>query len=264
VQTRHDEIVVLRRVEYGESDLIITALSREGGVISALARGARASKRRFGGLGLLSVATASLVKRPRRELWELSGVELRRMYGGLAADVAAMAHASYGTELVRELLLAEQPEPAIFDLLLELYETLHEVGPSPPALRAFELRLLDALGLAPVLTRCVRCDAELPMGGGEGARFFSALGGVACRGCAEGQAGGRPLDPAARALLVAAAALPLERAAQDLQGASGAIARQARDAMVGLVLAHVGKPLRSLEFIAALRGGKDATRGPKP
>jgi hypothetical protein len=83
-------------------------------------------------------------------------------------------------------------------------------------------------------------------------------GGVACRGCGAGA--GRDLDPGARALLVAAAELPLERAARDLAGVERRAARQARDAMVSLVLHQVGKPLRSLEFIARLRGGGDARR----
>ena len=255
-----DDIVVLRRVEYGDSDLIITALARQAGIVSALARGARRSKKRFGGgLGLFGVARATLVKRPRRELWELSSTELETSFDALAIDVAAMAHASYGTELVRELVAPEQSEPEVFALLLELYRTLAEVGASPPALRSFELRLLAALGLAPVLTRCIRCDYALAMGEGEGASLDARWGGVACRRCAP-EGAGKPLDPAARALLVAAAELPLGRAAADLGAIRGDAARQARDAMVSLVLGHVGRPLRSLEFIAKLRGGGPRAR----
>lgn len=261
--TRTDDIIVLRRVEYGDADLIVTALSREGGVVSALARGARRSSKRFaGGLGSFGVVRATLGKRPRRDLWELQAAELCRAYAGLAADVAAMAHASYGTELVRELLPAEQPEPFIFDLLVELYDAIAAHGASPPALRSFELGLLAALGLAPVLSRCVRCDETLPMGAGEGAVLSAALGGVVCGRCGDGRVAGRSLDPGARALLVAAAELLPGSAASDLAGAEREAAREARDAMVSLVLSHVGKPLRSLEFIAKLRGG--GARGERP
>lgn len=249
-------------MEYGESDLILTLLAREHGVISAIARGARRSRKRFGaGLGFFNVSSATFARSPRRELFELSSVELRRAFASVAADVAAMAHASYGTEVARELLPAETPEPEVFDLVVELYETLSVAGASPFALRAFELRLLSALGLAPVLSRCVGCSRDLPLGAGDGAVLSPSRDGVLCSRCCGEGGEGRKLEPGARALLLAAAELPLEGAA-ELSGAERELSRQARDAMVSLILRHVGKSLRSLEFIAKLRGGgsgQDAT-----
>ncbi|HSM92508.1 MAG TPA: DNA repair protein RecO, partial [Anaeromyxobacteraceae bacterium] len=44
------EGIVLRVVDYGESDRIVTLLTRERGKVGAYARGARASRRRFPGL----------------------------------------------------------------------------------------------------------------------------------------------------------------------------------------------------------------------
>ena len=41
--------VVLRTVDYGERDRVVTLLSRERGKLSAFARGGRSSQRRFGG-----------------------------------------------------------------------------------------------------------------------------------------------------------------------------------------------------------------------
>ncbi len=61
-QLRTDAIVV-RRVAYGEADLIVTLYTRELGKISALARSARRSRKRFGGgLELFNITSLELKK----------------------------------------------------------------------------------------------------------------------------------------------------------------------------------------------------------
>ena len=55
---------MLRAVSYGESDRVVTLFGRTTGRVSALARGARKSQRRFaGGLGLCSVGDVSVRER---------------------------------------------------------------------------------------------------------------------------------------------------------------------------------------------------------
>ncbi|HEV8244483.1 MAG TPA: recombination protein O N-terminal domain-containing protein, partial [Polyangiaceae bacterium] len=48
-KTWDSEALVVRRVEYGDSDLVLGLFTQKLGRISALARGARRSQRRFGG-----------------------------------------------------------------------------------------------------------------------------------------------------------------------------------------------------------------------
>src|SRR6185436_20315695 len=111
------EAMVLRQTPFGESDAVVVLFTREHGRISALARGARASKRRFAGaLGLLVLARVDVKRRPRGDLWSLEAAEIAREWTALAGDVAALAHASYAVEIVRELSPAEHPEPQLLDL----------------------------------------------------------------------------------------------------------------------------------------------------
>ncbi len=70
--------VVLRTVDYGEADRVVTLLCREGGKRSALARGARRSSKRFGaGLSLFGVGEATLLERPGAEARHAGGVSRR-------------------------------------------------------------------------------------------------------------------------------------------------------------------------------------------
>lgn len=247
------QAIVLRSVPYRDADLVLTLYTRERGRLSALARAARKSRKRFGAcLGLFTLSTVHLSTRGG-ELWTLGSAELVESFADLARDMASYAHASYGTELVRELTAVEQPDEEVLDLILELYRTLQAMGPSPQVLRAFELRLLGLIGLAPVLDRCVGCGTSQV--DDRGVVLDPHRGGVCCAACAalSRHVGVRPLPASARQVLEAAQHAPSLAAAGE-QTFSQADAAEARDALLSLILGHVGKPLRSLEFIAKVSG----------
>jgi DNA repair protein RecO (recombination protein O) len=245
--------ILLRSVPYRDADLILTLYTDARGRLSALARSARRSHKRFGAcLQLFTVSTMHLSSRGG-DLWTLASAELDESFAGLAADMVCFAHASYATELVRELTAAEQPDEHLLALIVELYRRLHGQGPSLPMLRAFELVLLELLGLAPVLDRCVGCgSADVD---GRGMVLDPSRGGVCCERCAalSRSPGVRPLSGAARQVLAAIQGAPSLGKARDLVFAPEPAA-EARDALLALILNHVGKPLRSLEFIAKVSG----------
>jgi len=252
------EAVVLRRVDYGESDRILTLFTRDAGKLSALARSARRSRRRFGGaLMSFSVSTLELKRRPGVEMWTLVSAQPGPSFESIASDMVALAHASYGTELVRELLAVEVVEPEVFELLVELFRNLDAHGPHPPMLRGFELALLRHLGLEPSFASCVRCERGDDDRFAVGAVFDPGAGGVVCRSCAA-QATGlgvRPLGDEARRLLVRCAQIPHLDQTRAI-AADGEGSREARDLMLALVQGQIGRPLKSLEFAAKLRSGE--------
>jgi DNA repair protein RecO (recombination protein O) len=259
-ETLVTEGIVLRAIPYGEADQILTLYTRARGRLSALARAARKSKRRFSGaLGTFTLSSMHLRGQPGADLWTLQSAEPVRSFASLALDVGAFAHASYGTELLRELSPVEVPDEPALDLLLALYAELEAHGPHAQVLRAFELALLDVLGLAPVLDRCVGCGStQLD---GRGMVLDPGRGGVCCASCAAlaRQAGVRPLSGPARQALARAQAVP-DPAAARLLTPDAAAAAEARDVMIALLLGHVGKPLRSLEFITKMSGAAKARR----
>lgn len=247
--------IVLRTAPLREADLIVTLYTETLGKISAVARGARKSQRRFSGaLGPLVLGKYQLGRKPRGDVWSLDGGEVVRDWMHLAYDVASHAHAGYAAELVGALLPAESPEPTVVPLVTSLWDSLAANGPSPAVLRAFELTLLDLIGQRPALEGCAACgDPELA----SGSVFDPARGGAICRTCAvasRGQ-GVRPFEPEARAYLlaVAEAATPPDANALDRDDRFANSARTAgRDALISMVISVAGRPLRSLEYIAKL------------
>jgi DNA repair protein RecO (recombination protein O) len=247
--------VVLKTTPLRESDLLVVLYTQAQGRVAAVARGARKSQRRFSGaLQLLVLGRYQLGRRPRGELWGLDSAEVEREWSRLASDVFAVAHASYIAELVGALLPPEQPEPQVLDVIVALWESLAEGGPSPAALRAVELELLDIAGHRPALDSCAACgEVDLATG----AVFDPTRGGAICKRCAATSRGAniRPIDTGTLAYLraVAGAGSPSAARALDADPRVTPGDRAAgRDAMIGFVLSLIGKPLKSLEYIAKL------------
>jgi DNA repair protein RecO (recombination protein O) len=239
--------VVVGTVDYGDSDRVVTLFSRDLGRITAMARGARKSQRRFaGGAGLFGVGEASLSGRPGAEMLTLVGFEVARGFPALYGDVAKVAHGAYVCELVRELAAPHQPEPSLFELLVDTLAALDGGQARAELLRVFELRLLDLVGLRPTVDRCVVCDGDGALDR-DGQRFDARKGGVVCAEC---EGGGFALAADARQALCDGQLLAVVDAAS--WHLAGPVNAACREALIGVLLGHLGRPLRSLEFIAKL------------
>ena len=240
--------LVARSVNYGEADRICALITRDRGKISVVARSARRSRKRFGGaLSLFVIGDATVRSRARSDLSLLERFDsLEDLAPGISADVVKVAHGSYLLELARELWPEGQPELRAFELLCDALRTLSRRPPSPPLLRAFELQFLEAMGLSPCLDRCVACGRDP----GESDTLFNLQrGGVLCQRC---DPHGGSLPHEARRYLLALGRAPMEQAATATTESK--TARQARDLMLAVVRHHLGRDLKSLEFIAKLRG----------
>ncbi len=234
--------ILLRSIAYGESDRVVTLLGQATGRVSALARGARKSQKRFGGgLGMGALGEASLRERGGADLMSLESFDVAEPRSGLGGDVGRTAHAAYALELVEKLCAPRQPEPAVFDWLDEFLSRLEAGAASAERLRVFELGLLRHLGLGPQLKTCVACGrADL---GDETLRWHPERGGVIC--CIRN---GSLLTPAVRHALARLS----ETSMADLVPLDRDINAGCRQAIFELFRGHLSGPLKSLEFIAKM------------
>ncbi len=239
--------IVLRTVDTGEADRVVTLLSRERGKVAAFARGARASRRRFGGsLEPFTLVTAEVRERPSSELLGLESVTALEAFGGIRADLARIACAAYAAELARELVRDHEPHEDLFTLLATYLGALDAAPARPAALRAFELGALRAAGLSPRLDACARCGAPPPTEGT--ARFDPGQGGILCGACARYAAPGTPsLSAAAAVALARLSEGGLARAGvEELGPATG---REVRDALTAFLEHHLGRRLQARRFL---------------
>src|SRR5205085_875728 len=157
------EAIVLHAFDYLESSRIVRLVTRTAGMRSALAKGARKSRRRFGsGLDLFAQGTAFLHTKPGRDLDTLSGFEDVRPRTDIGSDLERFT----GAETIAEIALrfgADRADADLFDTIAAAFDTL--VQPSARDARETTLagawQIVASLGFGPALLACAECDAEV-------------------------------------------------------------------------------------------------------
>ena len=142
---------VLHRRAWRDTSLILEMFCIDHGRLAAVGRGARAPRSKMFGLTEPFRQLDASWSR-RGELATLTGLEpagaaLRLRGRGLLCGL-------YANELLLRLLPREAPEPEVFDAYRQLLPQLAEGKLQAPALRAFELVLLDAVGVLPDFGSC--------------------------------------------------------------------------------------------------------------
>jgi DNA repair protein RecO (recombination protein O) len=192
------EAIVLHAFDYLESSRIIRLLTREAGVQSVLARGARKSRGRYGSaLDLFAEGSAQLYVKPNRELHNLAGFEISRTRGELAEDIGRFTAASTIAELALRFG-GEAASPELYDTVADV---LDRIAGSAPA-RTIEdglaacWRIVSVLGFTPELSSCALCHT--PLRDADEATFSHSSGGIVCPACSRLAPGGRKIPPGAR------------------------------------------------------------------
>ncbi|MDJ0765459.1 MAG: DNA repair protein RecO [Myxococcota bacterium] len=184
-----DRAFLLRSVDYGESDRIITLFLDGRGKVSALARGARKSWRRFGGalepFSLFEVALA----RGKGRLWHLKQAHLLTPHADFALDLKRMEAGAFILNLVREASVEGEPLPEVFSIIEATMALLETANPDHirPIAICTELKILTAIGLGVSIDHCNACGRIVPEG--KSVRFHPARGGVVCTPCGGGPIG---------------------------------------------------------------------------
>ena len=194
--------IVLHAFDYSETSRIVRLATRDAGVQSALARGARRSRSRFGSaFGLFAEGVAQLHVKEGRELQTLGAFDVMRVRPELGTDLGRFAGASAVAELVLRFGTENEANESLFDALVA---ALAAIAAAEPAL-AMEAALGGAwhlvaqLGFAPSVTSCGACHA--PVSAEDDLLFSLSAGGVLCGACAAGYSGGRLLPAPARACI---------------------------------------------------------------
>ena len=240
--------IVLKRVDYGESDRIVTFFTRELGKVAAFARSARKSQKRFGG-SLEPFHRLRLSARDRRgDLLSLGSAEIDRARTGIVLDLDLIARASYVTELVSEATREREPHADLFDLLDGGFEVLGSAEFAALErvrrdgwLCAFELKLLSLAGYRPFLSACAECGDTASAR----YRFVPERGALLCAAHADGR--GVPVGAGTARLLDKSLGAPLDHLERLTFSAQQV--EEARRLLSTFLRHQLGKELKSAKFL---------------
>ena len=200
------EAVVLRSIRYGEADRILHLYTPGRGRVSAIAKGARRSRSRFGARLEPFMHVRAVLHEGRSDLLTVTAVDTVAVHRSLREYAAALDAAARACDAVARLFETADPHPEVFRLLLNVLALLDaDVAHAHPGTGlAFRLKLLLAAGIVPQLAACAVCGETEHLRG-----FSGAAGGVVCTAC---EAGSFPLSEDAYRFLVSALGSPLARA----------------------------------------------------
>jgi DNA repair protein RecO (recombination protein O) len=200
------EGIVLRSLRYGEADRILHLYTPDRGRISAIAKGVRRAKSRFGGRLEPFFRLNLVLYEGRSELLTVTSAETVAAHPRLREDARALDGAARACEAVARVFDDGDPHAGVYHLLANELALLD--GDPARAGRAnalaFRLKLLLAAGFAPHLAGCASCGEQEHLVG-----FSGAAGGVVCAAC---EASAFPLDQDAHEFLVTALGNPLAEA----------------------------------------------------
>lgn len=200
---------MLRSIRYGEADRILHIYTPQHGRLSAIAKGARRARSRFGARVEPFSHVRAVLHQPRStrgDLLTVTGVDTVTVRRALREHAATLDAAARACDAVTRLFETTDPHPAVFRLLVNELALL-EADPDqarPGNGLAFRLKLLLAAGIVPQLAACAVCGEPDHLQG-----FSGAAGGVVCTAC---EAAAFPLDEAAYRFLVQALGSPLAQA----------------------------------------------------
>jgi DNA repair protein RecO (recombination protein O) len=222
------EAIVLRSMRYGEADRILHVYTPHRGRVSAIAKGVRRARSRFGGRLEPFFRLQLDLHEGRGELLTVTGAQTVEAYARLRDDARALDAAARACDAVGRLFETGEPHPNVFNLLCRRLSLLDEgacdvngssrgpVSGRAGAL-AFRLKLLLAAGLAPQLGACTSCGEREHLVG-----FSGSSGGVVCGAC---EATSFPLEPDAYRFMTDALGLPLAEAPDAPEQALGQVER---------------------------------------
>jgi DNA repair protein RecO (recombination protein O) len=200
------DAVVLRSMRYGEADRILHLYTPDRGRLSAIAKGVRRSRSRFGGRLEPYFRLRLVLYQGRSELLTVTSAETLDGHPRLREHSAALDGASRACDAVTRLFGDGEPHSGVYHLLAKQLALL-DAQPARATLAnalAFRLKLLLAAGFAPQLAACASCGESEHLAG-----FSGAAGGVVCSAC---EASAFALGQDAHDFLVAALGRPLAEA----------------------------------------------------
>jgi len=245
--------MVIRCHPLGESDRIVTFLTRAAGKVRAVAKGARRSRKRFGSnLEPLSRVRLQYFEREGADLARIESADLLESFYRLQEEPERAAVLACMAEIADAFAREQQEDEPYYRLLHVVLRAVRDGLDLEWAARYFEIWTLRLHGVLPPLSSCARCGRKV---GARGGVYDRHEGGVLCRSCSPGRPPGGVVLPAEA---ITAAGEILKRSPEALIGPHADARGLAPLAELTEVIFFdlTEKRFKSYEVLRALRGAR--------
>ena len=170
--------IVIKRMNFGEADRILTILTERFGKVKAIAKGVRKTKSRLAG-SLEPFMVLDLQLHEGKSFFIVTGSVIEREFSEVHSNLQKTSQAFYIGEIADKILQENQRIHGVFEIFAEALAEI-DVSGSEFLLRIFELRIIEASGFKPELYQCIHCKEKVTP---EDNFWDSTEGGIICRSC---------------------------------------------------------------------------------
>jgi DNA repair protein RecO (recombination protein O) len=244
------EAIVLRLLDYGESDRIVTFYTAGFGKLRGIAKGARRSRKRFANaLEPFSFLQILFSSKGLDSLALIEGSDVICHFPAIRGDLEKTLSASYLIDLTDRFTMEDKKNEALFSLLHAFLKMI-ETGPvCETILRFFEIRLLKLSGYDPLLDHCLVC--KTPLEKGTAYRFKAADGGLICTTCRPDSPDTIPVSLGTIRTLLLGREMEIDRLDRLLL--SDQSANESRQLLAHFIRHILGRELKSVHVLNEIR-----------
>ncbi len=176
--------VLLRKIEYGDYDLILIFLTRSKGKISVIAKNAKKSVKRFAGILEPFFLLDIVCKVGKGNFAVLLEADLINSYGKIRTDINKIAYASYWAEIISTRIEDRCQNSKLFDLLNHVLDVINSDRFIDKEISIlFLMKFLLLWGTVPLLEKCCVCGISVEKIKSNKIRFEIEEGGILCSKC---------------------------------------------------------------------------------
>lgn len=174
------EAIVLRRMDFRETSLIVDLYTRDFGKLSGLLKGIRSEPDKFASrLEVSSHNDVIFYKKVNTSLHLVSACDLKDNFFNIRQSILKAGLMGVMMELIASVMQPEDKNEEVFNLALECLKELENTNSPEKVITIFKIKMLSLSGFKPHFDSCVSCSNRIF---GQ-SKFSLSLGGLLCEEC---------------------------------------------------------------------------------
>ena len=173
------EAIILKKYLLRETSFILSVFTRDYGKVQGVVKGVRKPYPQFAGDYEIFTRCHIVFYEKPRSMDLITQVEGVDSFVGIRKDIERLTYANYFIELILVVVKEYDTNIILYETLLDSLHLLDTVTSAKRVARIFEMKFLQAIGLAPELGICTFCARAA----GKIKGFNASSGGVVCEHC---------------------------------------------------------------------------------
>ena len=171
------EGIIVSTVDYKENSKILNILTKEDGLIGVFAKGSKSLKSNISATSNVMIYGTFHLNQTMKKMANLLEVDVINSFKNIKKDLGKMTYSTYLLELSTQVYRHDN-DFRIYDLLISSLKKIDDGFDYEIISSILELKLLEFLGIKPVIDKCVNCGNKNDI-----VTISSYRGGYLCKNC---------------------------------------------------------------------------------